>query len=421
MAKKSILVLFFFGCLFLPLFAGGQQGEGTAEPVEVEFFHDKVLWLDPWEEMTAEYERQHPSVSISSELVGGGADWRTALKTKAAAGEMPDLFKLEGKADYELFNEYILDLTGQSFVDYFVPVAKASAMFDGKNVGAAPLLLEGYGYIYSKKIFKDVGIADIPRNFSQLKDVCATLQGAGITPFASGFATWWVIGLHFTNIPMAHQPDPLGFIEGLNNGTAKIPGNKIFKEWQNIFDLVLANCEDNPLTVDHNTQVTMFANGDVAMIQQGNWKQPRIYDVDPDLPMGFVPISFNNDTKAMDRLPVGVPMFLAVNKQSSQAEIDVCMDFLEWFMTDDFAKMTMTDKFGSIPGYNTIDPATVKGDLSQDILRFAVAGKTVPWVFGYYTQGVVKEWGDLTQAYVGGQFDFDTLLRRMQESWDKNK
>jgi len=421
MAKRIVLVLVFLGLLLVPLYAGAQKEGGAAAPVAVEFFHDKVLWLDPWEALTAEYEKQHPGVSISSELVGGGADWRTALKTKAAAGEMPDLFKLEGKADYTLFNEYVLNLTGQRFVKYFVPVAKKAATFDGKNVGAAPLLLEGYGFVYNKDIFKRVGIAEIPRNFSELKKTCATLKQAGVTPFSSGFATWWVIGLHFTNVPMAHQPDPLGFIDALNAGTAKIPGNKAFKEWQNVFDLVLANCEANPLTVDHNTQTATFASGGVAMIQQGNWKQPRIYEVNANLPMGFVPVSFNDDTKAMDRLPVGVPMFLAVNQKSSQAEIDVCLDFLEWFMTDDFAKMTMTDKFGSIPGYNTIDPATVKGDLSQDLLRFAVAGKTVPWVFGYYTQGVVKEWGDLTQAYVGRQFDFATLLSKMQESWDRNK
>ena len=114
-------------------------------------------------------------------------------------------------------------------------------------------------------------------------------------------------------------------------------------------------------------------------------------------------------------------MFLAVNKQSDQAKIDVCLDFLEWFMTDDFAKEAMTDKFQSIPAYNTVDPNDVQGALAKDILDFAVAGKTIPWVFGYYTAGVVKEWGDLTQAYVGGQFDFDTLLEKMQQSWDKNK
>jgi raffinose/stachyose/melibiose transport system substrate-binding protein len=376
---------------------------------------------DAWEETTAEYERQHPNVAITDEIVGGGADWRTPLKAKASAGAMPDMFKLEGKADYELFKEFCLDITDQPFAKYFTAPAREAATFEGGRLGAAPLLLEGYGYIYNKDIFADAGISGYPRNFSELKRASATLQANGVTPFASGFGTWWVIGLHFTNAVMAQQPDPLGFIEALNNGTAEIPGNKLFKEWQNVFDLVLANCEDNPLTQDHHTQVTVFVNGDAAMMQQGNWKQTLVYEGFPDMQMGFAPISFNDDTKAMDRIPVGVPMFLAVNKQSTQAEIDVCLDFLDWFMTDDFAKTAMTDKFQSIPGYNTVDPNDVKGALAKDILEFAVAGKTIPWVFGYYTAGVVKEWGDLTQAYVGDQFDFDTLLVKMQESWDRNK
>jgi raffinose/stachyose/melibiose transport system substrate-binding protein len=353
--------------------------------------------------------------------VGGGADWRTALKTKAAAGEMPDLFKLEGKADYILFKEFCLDITDQPYIKYLTEPAKKAASFEGGRIGAAPLLLEGYGYVYNKDLYKKAGISGYPRNFSELEQACAKLKASGITPFASGFGTWWVIGLHFTNVPMAQQPDPLGFIEDLNSGKAKIPDNKIFKEWQNVFDLVLANCEDNPLTQDHNTQVTVFFNQDAAMMQQGNWKQTMVYENFPEMKMGFAPISFNNDTKAMDRIPVGVPMYLAVNKKSDQAEIDACHHFLDWFMTSDFAKTAMTDKFQSIPTYNTVDPGNVKGALAKDILDFAVAGKTIPWVFGFYTAGVVKEWGDLTQAYVGKQFDFNTLLEKMQQSWDKNK
>ncbi len=269
--------------MILPLFAAG--GQESAGPVEVEFFHDKVLWSDAWEELTDEYERGHPGVSITNEL----------------------------------FNEYIFHLSDQPFVDYFVPAARESATFDGSRLGAAPLLLEGYGYIYNKEIFKEVGITGIPHNFSELKRLCATLQANGVTPFASGFGTWWVIGLHFTNVPMAQQPDPLGFIDNLNAGMARIPRNPVFKDWQNVFDLVLANSEDNPLTVDHHTQLTMFVNGDVAMIQKRDWKQPGVYEVDPDLQMGFAPISFNDDTEKMDRLPVGVPMFLAVNQKSTCA------------------------------------------------------------------------------------------------------
>ncbi|MCG3024188.1 extracellular solute-binding protein, partial [Escherichia coli] len=80
-----------------------------------------------------------------------------------------------------------------------------------------------------------------------------------------------VLGNHLFNIPVAQQDDPDAFIKGLNEGTAKFEGNETFKQFMNLFDLTLKYGNDNPLTTDYNTQVTQFAAGETAMMQQGNW------------------------------------------------------------------------------------------------------------------------------------------------------
>jgi raffinose/stachyose/melibiose transport system substrate-binding protein len=301
------------------LFAAGATESAKQDSVTVEIYHHKIPWIDAWEEMSEEYEQSHPTVNLETEVVGGASDWRTLLKTKFAANKAPDIFIIEGFSDYQLWKEYIETLDEEPWVDHLLPISKDAATQDD-HVIALPVTIEGYGYIYNKNLFKKAGITELPTTFSEMKKTVETLKQNGITPFASGFGTWWVISNHFTNIPFAQQENPRGYISDLNNGKAKIPGNKEFLDWKQAFDLVLQNCEPNPLTTDHNMQVTMFANQEVAMIQQGNWKQSVIFETDPDLDIGLLPIFTSDDEEKANRIPVGIPFMFVVNNQSPETE-----------------------------------------------------------------------------------------------------
>src|SRR5690606_9062915 len=117
---------------------------------------------------------------------------------------------------------------------------------------------------------------ELPKTIDELEAAAIKLQDAGITPFVNGYGEWWVLGNHFVNIPFAQQADPDAFIAGLNDGSAKIPGNEVFNQWVDLFDLTLKYGGKNPLQTDYNTQVTDFATGKAAMTQQGNWTQVQI-------------------------------------------------------------------------------------------------------------------------------------------------
>ena len=157
-------------------------------------------------------------------------------------------------------------------VDHFLPVAAESAYSNGKLMGL-PTSIEGYGYIYNKDIFKKAGISKVPETFSELKTAVEKLQNYGITPFVSGYGTWWVISNHQFNVPFGMQEDPMDFVEGLTNGTKQMRGNKYFMNLEKLIQLVKANTAKEPLTEDHHMQVSLFAGEQAAMIQQGNWKE----------------------------------------------------------------------------------------------------------------------------------------------------
>ncbi|WP_306009430.1 ABC transporter substrate-binding protein [Bacillus sp. MMSF_3328] len=401
--------------------SGTDDKEGTKdtgeETVTLNLFQFKVEIADQLQEMITEFEAEHPNIKVKLETVGGGADYGAALKAKFASGEQPDIFNNGGFKELELWKEHLADLSNEPWVEHLLPIGKVPMTdTDGKLYGM-PVNLEGYGFVYNKDLFEKAGIKEPPANITELKDAAEKLKDSGTTPFSAGYGEWWVIGQHLLNIPFAQQEDPIAFIEGLYDGTEKFTDNEQFKQFKEVLDTEINFGNDNPLTTDYNTQVTQFAAGQTAMLQQGNWTENMIYEVNPDMNMGFLPIPISDDENA-DRLPVGVPNNWVLNKNSEH--LDEAKLFLEWMVSSDTGKRYLTEEFAFIPAFDNIE-ASGLGDLGQSILEYSKEEKTIPWTWFRWPDGANKEFAASIQEYAAGKIDYDTLLERFQKNWDNLK
>lgn len=397
----------------------GNGGASTGEEVTIRIFQFKVEIAEQLGELIEEYEQLHPGIKIELETVGGGADYGAALKAKFNSGDKPDIFNNGGYTDLDLWLEHLEDLSDEPWVADLVDGAEEPMTKDGKLYGQ-PLNLEGYGYLYNKGLFAQAGISELPKTLDELEAVAQQLQDAGITPFVNGYGEWWVLGNHFINIPFAQQDDADAFIQGLYDGTEKIPGNEVFEQWLDLFDLTLKYGNANPLQTDYNTQVTEFATGKAAMTQQGNWTQVAISETNPDIEIGFLPMPINNNAEQMDRLPVGVPNNWVVHKNSPVKE--EAKAFLNWLVSSDVGKRYITEEFKFIPAFKNI-PADeeVLGPLAADIIRYSQEGKTVTWNWFKFPGGEASsnKFGDAMQAYVGEQISREELLENFQAIWEE--
>ena len=395
------------------VFAAGQvEDEG---PVEIEVFQSKTVIAEQFEAMAAEFEEANPNISVTVETVGGSADWQTILKGRFTADEGPDVFNIEGPAQYELWSENIADLSGEPFVDTAMPSALRPLNIDGNQYGM-PVNFEGYGYIYNKDIFEDAGITELPSTRSELREVAQQLEDAGYTAFGTGYGTWWVIGLHMLNVAFAQQDDPQAFMDGLTDGSASMADNEIFQDLQGLVDLTVEFGEENPLATDHNQQVQLLANGDVAMIQQGVWKEPALYSANPDLNIGLIPLLINDDTQ-MDRIPLGVPWYFVVNSQASEARQEAAKEFIDFMANSETGRRYAVEEFGYIPAFQGVSTSGL-GGVGQAILDFAGEDKTIPWVFGQWPDGFAQQDAfQNLQAYVGGQQSWAETLEALDEAW----
>ncbi|GLB58632.1 ABC transporter substrate-binding protein [Cytobacillus sp. NCCP-133] len=394
------------------------DSKNEGEAVTLNLFQFKVEIAEQLQEMIAEFEKEHPNIKVKLETVGGGADYGAALKAKFASGEQPDIFNNGGFKELELWKEHLADLSNEPWAKHVLPIGKVPMTdTDGKLYGM-PVNLEGYGFIYNKDLFEEAGITEPPNTISQLKDAAEKLKDKGITPFSAGYGEWWVIGQHLLNIPFAQQEDPVAFIEGLYSGSEKITGNDKFKEFKEVLDTEINFGNENPLTTDYNTQVTQFASGKTAMLQQGNWTENMILEINPEINMGFLPIPMTDDEAAADRLPVGVPNNWVLNKNSEHLE--EAKVFLDWMVSSETGKRYITEEFAFIPAFDNIEP-TGLGPLGQRILEYSKEEKTIPWTWFRWPDGANKEFAATIQEYAAGKIDYDTVVERFQASWDNLK
>lgn len=149
-----------------------------------------------FKQLAAKYEQIHPNVKVIVTSVGGGTDYLSTLKTRMSAGDEPTIFSITGPSDVSQFGSKIADVADTKAAKLALP-GTLDAVKDGKKVLGLPFNLEGYGFVYSKKIFRQAGIdanqlKTYPQLLAAVKKLNAEKKQLGIKGVFSlpGQETW---------------------------------------------------------------------------------------------------------------------------------------------------------------------------------------------------------------------------------------
>ncbi len=360
------------------------------EKVQVQMFQLKVE-IDPMLQAFAKlYNEKNPGVEVTVETLGGGAHYGGALKTKHSAGQMPTIFMIEGKGGYELWMDYIADMSDADWVKdtdlaYYSP--------EGKAVGF-PIAMEGFGLGYNAEILEKAGIDPATlTTFSAVKAAFEKLDGMkselGLDSVTSvGTSTagglWWVTSQHVFNAFYAGYLDynDSSVYDALMKGEVD---QERLTAFANYLKLLYDYADQNVLlNGNYDAQVAAFAQQKAAFITQGNWIDPNMKQLEATFKMGY--ISHNFLEQESKGLFMAAPSWFGVNAQATPEQQKAAVDFLNYMALSEDGANYMVAEAGMVPAFKSVS-LLPSGQFSSALVEASARGGNFNWYFGQNPDG----------------------------------
>ena len=346
-----------------------------AEQVVITFRQNKPEIDDALQAYATAYEAA-TGVKVNAVSCGGGScTLGDMLKADYAAGEMPDIFPIDGPDSYKQWEAIIADLSGEDWVDE----TSVEYVVDGKVVGF-PVAVEGWGMAYNADLLAKAGIdPKTLTNYGAYMDAFAKLDGMkaelgidSVVSMTAGPGMYWVTAHHNFNSLLSNGLE-YNDLSVANNILAGNIDDTRLNEYADWVDLLFKYADKTVLTTgNYDSQVGAFLNQKAVFLHQGNWVDGNLTDA--TFKMAFAP--HGSSTSDTDGIFVSAPAWYVVNKESKNYQ--AALDFLKALVYTDLGQKYMVEDAGMIPAFGniTLQP---KGQLSQSVQAWTAEGKVYSW------------------------------------------
>lgn len=361
------------------------------------------------------------NVEVTVKSVGGtSGGLGPALKADYAAGDMPDIFAFDGLESYKEWENLVLDVSDQPWVQKTAVAFK----YNGKVYGF-PVAVEGWGMAYNADMLAKAGIDPATlNNYDAYKAAFAKLDGMkkelginSVVSMAASVEMGWVTAHHNFNSLLSNGL-PYGDLSVVNDLLAGKVDAQRLSEYADWVELLFKYADKAVLTTgNYDAQVGAFATGKAVFLHQGNWTDPNIKGANATFKMAFAP--HGSMKQATDGIFVAAPSFYAVNKDSKN--LAMAKKFLVDLATSpEGAKYMVTDA-GMIPAYSgiSLQPA---GQLSQSVQAWSAAGKVYSWS-QYYFSGDFRDktLNPIYNQFATGKINKAKFVELMTKAFIDNK
>lgn len=339
-----------------------------------------------------------PNIEIEFEFVAQD-NFDNVLNSQLQAGEGPDIVELGGQTRLLAKAGYLLDLTGQDFLESYQEAGIQPYTTDGK-VYATPLQSWYEGIFYNRTMFQENGI-EVPKTWDEFIALHEKLEAAGIKPQTMGAQSYEPMmkqSIALVNNEFYSKAENSGFDELFNQGKGVLADAWLpaVTEWYKIIE---AGClTEEMLGLSYDQALDEFATGKAAMWQCGPWAVETILSKNPDLDLGMFPIPGTNEQEP-GWLVGGPGSAFAVNANSEH--IEEALQVLKATATTEAQLALIKDNAGSsfVKG--------VEADLGEIYAEceeaFAAGHVYAPWTAAWDNGNAVTEgYGKSLQEVLAG-------------------
>jgi len=345
------------------------------EQVVITFKQNKPEIDEALQAYAASYE-EATGVKVNVVSCGGSScALGDMLKADFAAGEMPDIFPIDGPDSYAQWEAIIADLSGEKWVDD----TSVEYVVNGKVVGF-PVAVEGWGMAYNADLLAKAGIDPTTLTsyqayvdaFAKIDGMKAELGIDSVVSMTAGPGMYWVTAHHNFNSLLSNGL-PYSDLTVANDLLAGNIDETRITDYANWVNLLFMYADKTVLTTgNYDSQVGAFLNQKAVFLHQGNWVDGNLTEATFD--MAFAP--HGSSTAVTDGIFVSAPAWYVVNKDSKNYQ--AALDFLSNLVYTDLGQSYMVEKAGMIPAFGNI-ALQPKGKLSQSVQQWTAEGKVYSW------------------------------------------
>ncbi|OQX29287.1 MAG: ABC transporter substrate-binding protein [Spirochaeta sp. LUC14_002_19_P3] len=372
--RKALTMLIIAVCTAVLVFSGCKGKEGPA----LKMMHNKVEIDTMLKAYAADWGTEN-GVGVTIISTGGSSDVSLGQQLTAdyAAGEMPDIFVIDGPEAYKEWQSIILDLSNEPWV------ANTSVAFtvDGKVYGF-PVAVEGWGMAYNADVLAAADVDPAGLNnyaaymeaFEKIDAMKDELGLDSVVSMAASIGMGWVTAHHNFNSLLSNGL-PYG---DKSVAEALLAGNideQRLSEYADWVELLFMYADPAVLTTgDYDAQVGAFANGKAAFLHQGNWTDPNMAQANVAFKMAFAP--HGSMQAVTDGIFVAAPSFYVINSESKNVE--AAKKFLADMVATERGNKYMVEEAGMIPAFSNVQLSPA-GQLSTSVQSWSSMGKVYSW------------------------------------------
>ena len=395
---------------------GSSDGNSSAKSngTELELFSSKAENKDILQKLVDKFNETHEDVTIK---ITAPADAGTVLKTRMAKNDMPDIVAMGGDNNYTEVESagMLVDLSDEDYISniqesYLQMVYDVNKDKEEKAYGV-PYATNASGVIYNVEKFDQLGI-EIPKTWDEFIDVIEKLKDAGEQPLLMTYKDAWTSLCPWNS--MAPDLAPENFNDERKEGKTTFVGTheEIVEKYLQLLDYA----QDDFMGLTYDDGNKQFANGEAAMIINGNWAISQYLNSNADLKVDMFAFPASND-ESKNYVTSGVDVLLGVCKDSANEEL--AKEFVSFMLEPENAKMYIKDQFAfsAVKGVEQ-ENETVVG-VKEDIAN----GKVANFPDHYYPSGfdLSALISEMCLNYSNGmdnQENMDQFLQKCDEKYD---
>jgi len=413
MKKIVALVLALVVCLALAMTA---SAEGS-----VYYLNFKPEQDTQWQELAKLYtEKTGVTVNV---VTAASGSYETTLMSEIEKSECPTLFQVNGPVGLANWKDYCYDLKDSEIYKHLN--SDAFALKEDDSVLGIAYVIETYGIIANTKLLEKAGYkAEDITSFAKLKEVADDIQarkdelgvdGAFSSAGMDGSSDWRY-KTHLANMPIYYEY----LADGITS-TGAIKGTYL-DNYKQIWDLYITDSTCDPTLLAAKTgddSRNEFLAEKAVFFQNGTWEWGNLSAMGAEN-LTMLPIYIGVEGEENQGLCTGTENYWCVNALADQEDIDATLAFLEWVITSDEGRKSMSQDMGFVVPFDTFTGEFASSNplVALDTAMTA-AGKTpVSWNF---TTMPSEEWkngvGSALTAYAAGTGEWDAVVSAFVDGW----